>query len=102
MDFILEQNRAQCAAILEALLAAPAFSFDEKLPSRLPVQHGLDVIARNGGSGQCEYLARWSFQDGILGTTQPDLDQHFWGGGRGAESDLVDKVVKNIPLGIPP
>src|ERR1700730_17686109 len=56
MNEILEKRRIQCAAILEALLAAPEFPFDDKLKPSLPEKDGLYVIARKDVSGRYEYL----------------------------------------------
>lgn len=103
MDSILDQHRVQCAAILERLLSASAFPYDDTLPSRLPVQHGLYVIMRTRESGRHEYLHAGRSVKAPTGLRSRIWDQHFWGGGKGAEGDLVDKVVKKeyAQLGIP-
>jgi hypothetical protein len=94
MDKIIEQRRTQCEAILEGLLSAPAFPFDDHLKSCLPEQHGLYAIARKDGVDQGEYLHAGRSKTAAMGLRDRIWNQHFWGGGKGAESDLVDKVVK--------
>ncbi len=103
MNGILEQHRTECATILEKLLAAPVHPFDDNLKSRLPVEHGLYVIARKDESGQYEYLHAGRTKTGAMGLRRRIWDDHFWGGGKGAESDFVDKVIKKLyrQLGIP-
>ncbi len=99
----LEQHRIENAAIFERLLAAREFPFDDKLPSCLPIQHGLYVIKRQEGSDHHEYLHAGRSIKAATGLRSRIWDQHFWGGGKGAEGDLVDKVVKKqyVQLGIP-
>jgi hypothetical protein len=103
VDLILEQHRIECAAIFERLLAASEFPFDGKLSSCLPKQHGLYAIKRQQASNQDEYLHAGRSIRAATGLRSRIWDQHFWGGGRGAEGDLVDKVVKKqyAHLGIP-
>lgn len=104
MNEILEQRRIQCAAILEALLAAPVFRFDDKLKPSLPEKDGLYVIARKDVSGRYEYLhagcSTGKRTTGLPGLRGRICDDHFYGG---ASSDLPDKVLKNLymQLGIP-
>lgn len=101
MDF--EHYRIECAAIFEKLLAAPELPFDDKLSSCLPTQHGLYTIKGQTGLDQYEYLHVGRSIKAATGLRGRIWDQHFWGGGQGAQSDLVDKVVRKqyMQLGIP-
>jgi hypothetical protein len=98
-----EQHRIECDGILKELLAAPAFPFDDELPSRLPTQHGLYTIKGKTGSGPHEFLHAGRSKTVPDGLRDRIWSQHFCGGGKGAGSDLVDKVVKKQfqQLGIP-
>lgn len=107
MKEILEQRKTQCAKLLADLLDAAALPFDEKLVPTVQEEHGLYLIARRDDLGQCEYL-----HAGVTGCTKRKratglrgrMDDHFNGGGKGAGSDLVQKVIDYLhaELGIAP
>ena len=89
---IFEERRRQCADVLAKLLAAPAVDFDGNLRSRLPVSPGLYLIARkNAPLG--EYLHAGQTPRARKGLRSRVWEQHFTGGGKGASSDLVQKVI---------
>jgi hypothetical protein len=89
---ILEQHRIQCAGIFERLLAAQAFEFDGSLKLHLPVEQGLYLIAqRQGPSGL--YLHAGKTRNAKLGLRSRVWIQHYNGGGKGAGSDLLQKVI---------
>lgn len=89
---ILEQRRSQCAAILEKLLAAPAFEFDSDLELRLPAEQGLYLIAQRQGPRGL-YLHAGKTRNAKLGLRSRVWTQHYNGGGKGAGSDLLQKVI---------
>jgi hypothetical protein len=96
---IFEQRRNQCAAILQRLLAAPAYSFDDRLRSQLPAQHGLYVIAQKN-SPQCQYLH--AGESPRAGLRERIWTQHYCGGdAKRGSSDLIQKVMDNHRLGRP-
>lgn len=97
---MLEHHRTDCAIILEKLLNAPAHPFDDNIKSHLPTKHGLYVIMQKNGSGPVKYLHVGRSHMASEGLRSRVWDQHFWGGGKGAGSDLVDKVAKR-QLGLP-
>lgn len=89
---IFEHRRDQYAEILERLLAAPAFAFDDSLRSRLPVKKGLYLIARKDGP-KGEYLHGGQSPKAKEGLRSRVWRQHFSQGGDRARSDLVQKVI---------
>ena len=89
---IFAHRRNQCAEILETLLAAPAFRFDDSLRPRLPVKHGLYVIARRDRP-KGEYLHAGKSLKAKEGLRSRVWSQHFTQGGNRARSDLVQKVI---------
>lgn len=96
MNEMLEEHRTECAARLDRLLLSPVFPFDDSLKSRLPEEHGLYVITRKNESGQVEYLHAGRSHKAPAGLRDRVWNQHFWGGGKGAGSDLVQKVIDNL------
>jgi hypothetical protein len=77
--------------IVERLLAAMKHRFDETLRSSIPISPGLYAISKvNALPG--DYLHAGRTGHGKRGLRGRVWDQHFGGGGRGAESDLVQKV----------
>jgi hypothetical protein len=46
---VLEERKAKCERILEMLICAHAFQFDENLKSLLPTEQGLYAISRKQG-----------------------------------------------------
>ena len=96
MNETLEQHRTDCAGILEKLLDAPAHPFDDRLEALLPIEHGLYVITRKNASGRVEYLHAGRSHRAPAGLRDRIWNQHFWGGGKGAGSDLVQKVIDNL------
>jgi hypothetical protein len=89
---IFEQREKQCSEILQRLLAAPAFEFDEKLRERLPLRKGLYLIARKDGP-KGEYLHAGQSPKAKEGLRSRVWSQHFTQGGDRARSDLVQKVI---------
>jgi hypothetical protein len=87
----LEEHRMQCSGLLERLLAAPAFGFDERLRSRLPAKHGLYVI-KDGPKGECLHAGK--SPKAKAGLRSRVWDQHYCGGDKKrGSSDLVQKVM---------
>jgi hypothetical protein len=91
---ILEERRSQCAGIFERLLAAPAFEFDCSLELRLPAEQGLYLIAQRQGPRSL-YLHAGKTRNAKLGLRSRVWIQHYNGGGKGAGSDLLQKVIDN-------
>ena len=89
---IFELRTTQCAEILDRLLAAPAFAFDDSLRLRLPIKPGLYVIARKDVP-KGEYLHAGQSPKAKEGLRSRVWSQHFTGGGDSAGSDLVQKVI---------
>jgi hypothetical protein len=89
---VLEQRRRQCSEILDSLIAAPAFEFNAELKLRLPVEQGLYLIRqKNGPAGL--YLRAGKTKNAKLGLRSRVWVQHYGGGGKGAGSDLLQKVI---------
>lgn len=88
---ILERNRSQCAAILERLLAAQQFAFDDSLKSQLPLKQGLYAIGQKNGD-HVESLHAGQSRKADKGLRSRVWEQHFT---QGAGSDLVQKVRDN-------
>jgi len=77
MKAILEQHPTQCAEILDDLLAAEPFPFDDHLKSRLPEKHGVYAITRKDASGEVEYLYAGRSHSGATGLRRRIVDDHF-------------------------
>lgn len=86
----LEQREKQCGAVLENLLAAPALALEKALEKKLPNAQGLYAIARNGAPDG-EYLHAGKTRS--AGLRARIWTQHCNGGGKGAGSDLLQKVI---------
>jgi hypothetical protein len=99
MKEILEKRRAQCAQILDNLVAAQPFPFDDHLTSRVPEKHGLYAITRRDASGAVEYLYAGRSKTGATGLRRRICNDHFNDGGGASGSDLPDLVAKR-QLGI--
>jgi hypothetical protein len=89
---ILEQRRSQCAAVLERLLSATVARFDDSLYKQLPQMPGVYLIARRDRLPG-EYLHAGQSPRAKGGLRSRVWTQHFTGGGVGAGSDLVQKVI---------
>lgn len=101
MTEIFEERKVRYADILEQLLAAPKFPFDDKLVASVPERHGLYVITTYDGSGQHKYL--YAGTTGCRRNKRPAglrarIDDHFSSSGS-SSSDLPDLVAKR-QLGI--
>jgi len=103
-NLMLAGRRGQNEAILEELLASPAYPFDDRLPKLLPAEQGLYVIEISLETGSCDYLhAGRSTGRRDTGLRGRIWDDHFCGGGKGARGDLVQKVISNLyaEIGVP-
>jgi hypothetical protein len=85
----ISARKGECENILQRLLSAPPSAFDESLESKLPTRQGIYAISRkNAPPGQYLHVGRTKTA-GLHGRI---LRQHLRGGGKGAESDLLQKV----------
>ena len=100
MKTMLEKRKTQCAEILDNLVAAQPFPFDDHLKSHLPEKHGLYAITRKDASGGVEYLYAGRSHSGATGLRRRIWEDHFNDRGGASGSDLPDLVAKR-QLGIP-